>query len=72
MTIWYILRRFARIYGRLVCFEVIWYIFPRFGILDQEKSGNPVDDPSQKESLEPTTASSQFWLAVDKTDTFFL
>jgi hypothetical protein len=21
---------------------VIWYIFPRFGILDQEKSGNPV------------------------------
>jgi hypothetical protein len=20
---------------------VIWYIFPRFGILDQEKSGNP-------------------------------
>jgi hypothetical protein len=22
-------------------FEAIWYIFPRFGILDQEKSGNP-------------------------------
>jgi hypothetical protein len=22
-------------------FVVIWYIFPRFGILDQEKSGNP-------------------------------
>jgi hypothetical protein len=24
----------------LVYFVVIWYIFPRFGILDQEKSGN--------------------------------
>jgi hypothetical protein len=23
---------------------VIWYIFPRFGILCQEKSGNPVQD----------------------------
>jgi hypothetical protein len=22
---------------------VIWYIFPRFGILDQEKSGNPAN-----------------------------
>jgi hypothetical protein len=25
----------------LVNFVVIWYIFPRFGILYQEKSGNP-------------------------------
>jgi hypothetical protein len=23
---------------------VIWYIFPRFGIFDQEKSGNPERD----------------------------
>jgi hypothetical protein len=23
------------------CFVEIWYIFPRFGIFDQEKSGNP-------------------------------
>jgi hypothetical protein len=23
------------------CFVLIWYIFPRFGILYQEKSGNP-------------------------------
>jgi hypothetical protein len=28
-------------YGHLVYFVVIWYIFPRFGILYQEKSGNP-------------------------------
>jgi hypothetical protein len=26
-------------------FVVIWYIFPRFGILDQVKSGNPVHVP---------------------------
>jgi hypothetical protein len=29
-------------YGHLVYFVVIWYIFPRFGISYQEKSGNPV------------------------------
>jgi hypothetical protein len=29
-------------------FVVIWYIFPRFGILDQEKSGNPVPEFSSK------------------------
>jgi hypothetical protein len=27
--------------GHLVYFAVIWYTFPNFGILDQEKSGNP-------------------------------
>jgi hypothetical protein len=25
-------------------FVVIWYIFPRFGILCQEKSGNPAEN----------------------------
>jgi hypothetical protein len=29
-------------YGHLVYFVVIWYIIPRFGMLYQEKSGNPV------------------------------
>jgi hypothetical protein len=33
-AIWYILRPF----GSLVA---IWYIFPHFGIVCQEKSGNP-------------------------------
>jgi hypothetical protein len=28
-------------YGHLVHFMVILYIFPRFGLLYQEKSGNP-------------------------------
>jgi hypothetical protein len=27
-------------YGHLVYFLVIWYIFPRFGMLYQEKSGS--------------------------------
>jgi hypothetical protein len=28
-------------YGHLVYFMVIWYIFPCFGMLYKEKSGNP-------------------------------
>jgi hypothetical protein len=34
-------KAFGNILGRLVYFVVIWYIFPHFGILHQEKSGNP-------------------------------
>jgi hypothetical protein len=41
ITIWNILRPFGIIYGRLVQLAVIWYIFPIFVCLDQEKSGNP-------------------------------
>jgi hypothetical protein len=44
MTIWSILRPLEIFYGHLVYFVVIWYIFPRFGILDQEKSGTSVCD----------------------------
>jgi hypothetical protein len=29
-------------YGHLVHLVVIWYIFPRFGMLHREKSGSPV------------------------------
>jgi hypothetical protein len=32
---------FGMFCGYLVYFEVIWLIFSRFGILYQEKSGNP-------------------------------
>jgi hypothetical protein len=38
---WYILRPFDILDGHLVYFVVIWYIFTRFGMLYQEKSGNP-------------------------------
>jgi hypothetical protein len=41
MTIWPSLRSLKIFYGHLVYFVVIWYIFPHFGILYQEKSGNP-------------------------------
>jgi hypothetical protein len=47
MTIWSILRPLEIFYGHLVYFVVIWYIFPRFGILDQEKSGNPAAEPQR-------------------------
>jgi hypothetical protein len=40
MTIWSNLRPLEIFYGHLVYFVVIWYIFTRFGILSQEKSGN--------------------------------
>jgi hypothetical protein len=39
--IWYILRPFDIFYGHLVYFVLTWYVFPRFGILNQQKSGNP-------------------------------
>jgi hypothetical protein len=41
--------------GHLVYFEVIWNTFPRFGILDQEKSGNP--DVEMKEGLSDKTVT---------------
>jgi hypothetical protein len=36
-----ILQPFDIFYGHFGKVVVIWYIFPRFGILCQEKSGNP-------------------------------
>jgi hypothetical protein len=41
MTIRSILRPQEIYYCHLVYFVVVWYIFPRFGILYEEKSGNP-------------------------------
>jgi hypothetical protein len=41
INIWSLLRPLEIFYGHLVYFVVIRYIFPRFGILYQEKSGNP-------------------------------
>jgi hypothetical protein len=39
-----LLRPFDGHYGHWVYFVVIWYIFPRVGILHQEKSGNPAEE----------------------------
>jgi hypothetical protein len=41
MVIWSILRPFDKCCGHLFCFVVMWYIFPTFGILHHEISGNP-------------------------------
>jgi hypothetical protein len=43
---WYILCPFGIYYGHLVYFIAILYIFPRFGILLQEKTGNPGANPT--------------------------
>jgi hypothetical protein len=41
MDIWSILRTFGIFLGHLAYFVEIWYNVPRFGMLYQEKSGNP-------------------------------
>jgi hypothetical protein len=41
MDIWSILCPFNIFYGHLLYLGVLWYIFPRFGILYQVKSGSP-------------------------------
>jgi hypothetical protein len=41
MAIWKILRPFGKFYGHFGNLALIWYIFLRFGILNNEKSGNP-------------------------------
>jgi hypothetical protein len=46
MTIWSILRPLKIFSGHLVYFVIIWYIFPRFGILYQEKSDYPAPEGS--------------------------
>jgi hypothetical protein len=38
---WYILWTFGLIYGQLVYFMDIWYIFTHFGIFTKKESGNP-------------------------------
>jgi ABC-type uncharacterized transport system permease subunit len=40
-VIWHILQAFGYILWAFGYVVVIWYIFTRFGILYQEKSGNP-------------------------------
>jgi hypothetical protein len=40
-AVWSTLRIFGILFGDLVHFVFIWYIFSSFGIMQQEKSGNP-------------------------------
>jgi hypothetical protein len=41
MAIWYIVLPIHIFYDHLVYFLLIWNIFPHFGMLKQDKSGNP-------------------------------
>jgi hypothetical protein len=41
---WNILRPIGIFYGHCGYVVIIWYIFHRFCVLCQDKSGNPVDD----------------------------
>jgi hypothetical protein len=41
MAIWNILRTFGLLHDRLVQFVLICYIYSGFGIIHEEKSGNP-------------------------------
>jgi hypothetical protein len=41
MASWSISWQFGTVYGHLVYFMANWYIFHRFGMLHQERSGNP-------------------------------
>jgi hypothetical protein len=47
MDIWNILWRFEIFYDHLVHFVLIWYIFSGFGIIYQDKFGNPGCDLSE-------------------------
>jgi hypothetical protein len=53
MAIWSILRPNCIFYCNMVNFVVVWYIFPRFGLFYQVKSGNPgpIGFPSLKMQL---------------------
>jgi hypothetical protein len=41
---WNILRLFVILYSQLVYYVVFWYIFLRFGMLYQDKSGKPAEN----------------------------
>jgi hypothetical protein len=73
INIWSLLRPLEIFYGHLVYFVVIRYIFPRFGILYQEKSGNPgrKSDPAKStrrffEKTRNTCFQVVFFLGVFK------
>jgi hypothetical protein len=56
MVIWSILLPFRILYDHLVYFVVIWVHFSRFGMLYQEKSGNPANKSQNKTSSSRTKA----------------
>jgi hypothetical protein len=56
----FILQPFYIFCGRLVYFVVVCYIFPRVGILCQEKSGNPDAENGVLETFQRFSSSFDF------------
>jgi hypothetical protein len=64
----------------LVYFMVVWYMFPRFGMLYQDKSGNPghglksahvelyVGRPAQQKRCDAYKSRSKSWLSKKATE----
>jgi hypothetical protein len=65
MSIWSILRPLEIFNGRLVYFVVSWNIFPRFGMLYQEKSGNPGPEPSSSFRITRSSPSYLYLVWID-------
>jgi hypothetical protein len=59
MAIWNILPTFGIFYDHLVHIVLIWYISSVFGIMHQEKSGNP--DRKQTVSMRVNQRSFIIW-----------
>jgi hypothetical protein len=51
MTIWSIIRQFGIFYGHMIYIMSIWNIYFRFGMLYQEKSGNPALESRESPEL---------------------
>jgi hypothetical protein len=66
LAIWNILRTFDTFYGHLGHLVFIWYIFPAFGIVYQEKSGNPVLTRRQLWSAARVRSMLQNWRVDEK------
>jgi hypothetical protein len=55
LSIWNSLRKLGIFYLlHLLQFVVIWYIFPRFGMLRRANSGNPGRATQTRDSFDPT------------------
>jgi hypothetical protein len=61
MATWNILQTFGIFCDHLVHFVFIWYIFSGFGIMYQEKSGNPAVEPTNQSSFEPNVSKPFFF-----------
>jgi hypothetical protein len=63
MDIWYILWTFGTFYGHLVYVLVIWNICYNFGMLYQEKSGNPALDVDRNLRFHSYTALNELYFS---------